>query len=37
MINHISEIELKDCNSSMDIWDGNSAMRIKDVLVNEIV
>ena len=32
MIHKISEIELKDCKGSMDLWDGKSSMRIKNIL-----
>ena len=32
MIHKISEIELKKCKGSMDLWDGKSSERIKDVI-----
>ena len=32
MIHKISEIELKECNGSMDLWDGKSSKRIKDII-----
>ena len=32
MIHKISEIELKPCKSSMDLWDGKSSERIRDIL-----
>ena len=31
MIHKISEIELKECKSSMDLWDGKSSKRIKHI------
>ena len=33
MIHKISEIELKECKGSMDLWDGYSAARINQVLI----
>lgn len=33
MIHKISEVELKDCKSSMDLWDGNSSEKIKNILI----
>jgi len=36
LIHKISEIDLKECNGSMDLWDGKSSMRIKyNLLYNE--
>ena len=32
LIHKISEIELKPCKGSMDLWDGKSSMRIKNIL-----
>jgi UDP-N-acetylglucosamine 2-epimerase (non-hydrolysing) len=34
MIHKISEIELKECNGSMDLWDGKSNIFIKKILNN---
>lgn len=34
MISKISEIELKECKSSMKLWDGKSSERIKMILKN---
>ena len=36
MIKKISDIELKECSSSMDIWDGKSAERIRDILLDKL-
>lgn len=33
LINKISEIELKECKGSMDLWDGKSSERIKQVFL----
>lgn len=35
MIHKISEIELKECKSSMDLWDGKSSVRIKDIFLKK--
>lgn len=32
MIHKISEIELKECKGSMDLWDGKSAVEIKHII-----
>ncbi len=32
MIHKISDIELKECKSSMDLWDGKSSTKIKDII-----
>ncbi len=32
MIHKISEIDLKECKSSMDLWDGKSSEKIKDII-----
>ena len=32
MISKISDIELKECKSSMDLWDGKSSTKIKDII-----
>jgi RimJ/RimL family protein N-acetyltransferase len=34
MIHRISEIELKECKGSMDLWDGKSSMKIKAILID---
>ncbi len=34
LIHKISEIELKKCRGSMDLWDGFSAKKINDILLN---
>ena len=34
LIHKISEIELKPCKGSMDLWDGKSNMRIKNIIIN---
>lgn len=36
MISSLSEIELKECNSSMDLWDGKSSKKICKILIEEI-
>jgi UDP-N-acetylglucosamine 2-epimerase (non-hydrolysing) len=36
LIHKISEIELKECKSSMDLWDGKSSERIRDKLSKTI-
>ena len=36
MISKISEIELKECKSSMELWDGKSSDRIYNILKNKI-
>ena len=35
LIHKISEIELKECKGSMDLWDGKSNNRIKNILIND--
>ena len=37
MIHKISDIELKECKSSMDLWDGKSSERIYEKLFNIIL
>ena len=37
MIHKISEIELKECKGSMDLWDGKSNKRICNILIKEII
>lgn len=32
LIHKISEIELKECKGSMDLWDGKSNMRIREII-----
>ena len=32
MIHKISEIELKPCKGSMDLWDGKSSIRINSII-----
>ena len=34
LINKISEIELKPCKSSMDLWDGKSSEKIREIFLN---
>ena len=36
LINKISEIELKECKGSMDLWDGKSSDRINNILSKNI-
>mgnify|MGYP001250570066 CR=1 FL=1 len=33
LIRRVREIELKPCKGSMDLWDGNSSERIKNILI----
>ena len=35
MISKISEIELKECKGSMELWDGKSSVRIKQIIYFE--
>lgn len=37
LINKISEIELKECKGSMDLWDGKSSERISKILYNQFI
>jgi len=36
LIHKISEIELKECKSNMDLWDGKSSERIKNIISKNI-
>ena len=37
LIHNISEIELKECKGSMDLWDGKSSERINRIIINIII
>ena len=36
LINKISEVDLKECKSSMDLWDGKASKRICNIISNKI-
>lgn len=36
LISKISEIELKECKGSMDLWDGKSSEKINDILLKNV-